>query len=111
MDVTPVEFIDLTKISFVGSGKDLAMTGSTIEAVDDVHFTFQMLEITRVEGILNSNTPGGDGSAQTLTLLAGAIRDIGTNLLPVDNTLITLTEIADTGKPVITEVRRRKKRD
>ena len=36
--------------------------------------------------------------------MAGAIRDIGTNLLPVDNTLITLTEIADTGKPVITEV-------
>ena len=49
VDVTPVEFIDLTKILFVGSGKDLAMTGSTIEAVDDVHFTFQMLEITRVE--------------------------------------------------------------
>ena len=104
VDVTPPENVNLTAISFVGSGKNLPMTGSDIDESDDVFLSFKMPESTRVASILNSNTPGGDGSTQTLTLLAGSIRDIATNLLPIDNTFISLTEITDFGNPVITSI-------
>ena len=104
VDVTPPENVNLTAISFVGSGKSLPMTGSTIDENDDVFSPSKMPESARVASILNSNTPGGDGSTQTLTLLAGSIRDIATNLLPIDNTFISLTEIIDFGNPVVTKV-------
>ena len=73
---------DLSKF-FLGdqtNDKTIALTGSTVRLSDNETMTITLTESQRVRAIKLSGTTGGDDSSIVLDVLAGALRDMATNL-------------------------------
>jgi hypothetical protein len=91
-------------IFFLGdqtNDKTIALTGSTVRLSDNETMTITLTESQRVRAVKLSGTTGGDDSSIVLDVLAGALRDMATNL---NNQLLNLQviEYNDTIKPIIT---------
>eukprot|EP00945_MAST-04E_sp_MAST-4E-sp1_P000845 g845.t1 len=101
VDITPLALINLTLIKLVNRSGDanIVLQNCIKESIiDHFNFTLRLAELDRVELIVLSGTQGGDGSAVVLDVLAGAVRDIATNLNEA-NLNIVVNETADTTRP------------
>jgi hypothetical protein len=109
IDITPSSLVTLSSFTFESSevaGDTIQLASATIKAVDDVAITLLLPESTRVEALINSNTPGGDGVPMAIEIQANAYRDIAENKNLQDPAAQnTLNELADIGKPNITGAR------
>ena len=83
IDITPSSLVKLEKFSInnVGSGNALKilLDGASIESIDDTEITLTLTEANRVLSLYLSGTPGGDGEALALEVLANAYQDIAEN--------------------------------
>ena len=84
----------------------IALEGASINITEDSDIvTIKMTETQRVNSIMISGTPGGDGTAAKFDAFAPCIRDIAGNHNPVDLLLnLSIFELPDTIPPVISLV-------
>ena len=84
----------------------IALEGASINITDDSDVvTIKMTETQRVNSIMISGTPGGDGTAAKFDAFAPCIKDIAGNHNPVDLLLnLSIFELPDTIPPVISHV-------
>ena len=110
IDITPSSLVKLEKFSInnVGTGNavKILLDGASIESIDNTEITLTLTEANRVLSLYLSGTPGGDGDALALEVLAAAYQDIAENKNLEDATSQnTLNELPDVGNPNITHVR------
>ena len=86
------------------TGEDgVNLAGTTVIPSELPYVDLVLTELQRVEAIATSNTPGGDGGANLIDMISGAIVDIAT--APSPNTYgINLTEHADILIPSLVSV-------
>jgi hypothetical protein len=112
IDVTPPTLVNLTQIFIVDETGDrslpnaIALTGASINITDDSPIvTIKMTETQRVNSIMISGVPGGDGTAAKFDAFAPCIKDIAGNHNPVDLLLnLSIFELPDLIDPTITRV-------
>ena len=89
-----------------GNAVKILLDGASIESIDNTEITLTLTEANRVLSLYLSGTPGGDGDALALEVLANAYQDIAGNKNLEDATSQnTLNELPDVGNPNITHVR------
>ena len=102
IDTTPKDLVNPSKVVLYNSsnGANVRLANAVIKQQDEVSVFITLTEKQRVEAIALSSTNGGDTTALTLSVEAGAMQDIGTNK---NNRFdgIFVTEVADTAPPAL----------
>ena len=105
IDTTPKDLVNPSKVVLYNSsnGANVRLANAVIKPQDEVSVFITLTEKQRVEAIALSSTNGGDTTALTLSVEAGAMQDIGTNK---NNRFdgIFVTEVADTVRPLVKAV-------
>ena len=112
IDVTPPSLVNFTQIFIVDETGDrslpnaISLEGASINITDDSDIvTIKLTETQRVNSIMISGTPGGDGTAAKFDAFAPCIRDIAGNHNPVDLLLnLSIYELPDEIPPTISLV-------
>ena len=105
IDATPAALINVSKLYFGNAagteaiGSRFYLSNSSVVAHDNVTVQVTMPERTRSNLIAISGTSGGDSGAVYAKAEAGALRDVGTNLL--DASEVLAEEVADIIKPLL----------
>ena len=97
--------VDLFGFFLGNSAGDLTvvLAGARVQEVDNSTVYITLTELQRSLAIALSGTPGGDGSATIIDIAQGGIRDMANNTNEA-TVGITLTETADTTKPIALNV-------
>ena len=109
IDSTPTSLVTPSSFNLINIGGDvsthtaaLVLSSSTVVPQDGYSVTLVLSELERVRAIERGATTGGDGSPLTLTLLASAVHDIGTNPSFQSTELgVEIAETSDTTPPRI----------
>jgi hypothetical protein len=108
IDTTPFSRVNLSKIILSNLTEsdptgDIALTESTVTADDNFQLVLKLSELERVRAIQISNTDGGDNGTAFISIIQGAVYDIGRND-NVEKLYFSLIEIEDSLKPTIVSV-------
>ena len=104
IDTTPSTLVDLSKL-FLSKDADgkisLDVAGITVNEIDRLTVTINLVEHVRIAGMYFSGGSGGDGENTTtiLTVESGAFSDIGTNRNGPSTVNLNMLEHEDTDPP------------
>ena len=105
IDTTPSTLVDLSKLflSKDADGKEISLdvAGITVNEIDRLTVTINLVEHVRIAGMYFSGGSGGDGENTTtiLTVESGAFSDIGTNRNGPSTVNLNMLEHEDTDPP------------